>query len=262
MAAHYCLHYCLLITCLIKCQCRCFHSGTKLTVAGSMDQGCFLYNTSYKTWELVIMNRLWCPLEKSGIEPITFRFRTLPLDFNCTPWWAKTSSHLERGNKAYTTISSLAETCKTIVITSLRNLIKDRRDARKWVRFNTDFTWHVETHGQCFNPWATGAASDLFIISNHLSLCCRSRPGAGCGGSQQEVHGAQWGTVWRSNWLSLAASGVHCRTGNGFKPTRTNSLLKLNFPAGFLFTADCLHLDSVDYFVFFFLWQWKWQLLM
>lgn len=83
-------------------------------------------------------------------------------------------------------------------------------------------------------------------FNNILSLCCRGHCGAGCGGGQQEVHGAQWGTVWCSDGVSLADSRVLCRTGlYDIQPTRAHLLLNLNIfsslestsPGSFIFTC-------------------------
>lgn len=91
----------------------------------------------------------------------------------------------------------------------------------------------------------------FFVLSGLMSvqhfittcLCCRSQSGARCGWGQQEIHGAQWGTVWCSDWVSLAASRVLYRTGlYHIQSTRANLLLNLNMSS--------LDLTSPGYFIF------------
>ena len=80
-----------------------------------------------------------------------------------------------------------------------------------------------------FGPFPPSVVSCL--LSN--SSCFRSQSGGGCGWGQQEVHGAQWGTIRCSDRLSLAASRVLHGTGLcDIDPTRAHLLLKLNtFPS-------------------------------
>lgn len=82
---------------------------------------------------------------------------------------------------------------------------------------------------QFWNAWMVMEMNpgDAEQVNSEVLSCCRAHGGGERGGSQPEVHGAQWGTVWCSDGESLADCRVCCRTGLfDLQPARTHLLLK------------------------------------